>query len=577
MVNKYVLHLVALLLACTMACKKAPENKMEVETVCNPVDISYRFRPEEPSRREAADPSVILFKDKYYLFASKSGGYWYSDDLSGWEFIKTNGIPTEEYAPTAIALGDTVYFLASSKEKSTIYSSTNPLSGQWNVAAEELEIPVWDPAFFLDDDNHLFLYWGCSNKNPIYGVEVDYHDQFRFIGKPKELIHANPQDYGWEVPGDYNTLRDKRPWIEGAWITKHNGKYYLQYSGPGTQFKSYADGVYVSDNPLGPFQLQPHNPFSYKPEGYASGAGHGSSFTDKYGNHWHMGTITISQKHWFERRLALYPAFLDDDGTYYCITKYGDFPLIVPRKKTENFKDIFPGWMILSYNKKVEVTSFIDSLPPANMVDENIRTYWSAKSGNNDEYAILDLGDMYDVYAIQVNFADHDANLFGRMKGLSYKYIVESSKDKKNWQLLIDKSENGLDHSHDYTQLAQPVNCRYLKINNIEVPDGCFSLSGLRVFGKGSGKVPEAVTRLNVARDKKDRRSVILNWEKSGKATGYNISFGIDKNKLYHNYMVYSDTTLTINILNANHSYYFSVEAFNENGVATGDFIELIE
>ncbi len=73
------------------------------------MNLSYRFRPEENevSRREAADPSVIKFKGKYLLFASKSGGYWQSDDLIDWEFIENNMIPTEEYAPTAIVLRDT--------------------------------------------------------------------------------------------------------------------------------------------------------------------------------------------------------------------------------------------------------------------------------------------------------------------------------------------------------------------------------------------------------------------------------------------------------------------------------------
>jgi xylan 1,4-beta-xylosidase len=45
---------------------------------------------------------------------------------------------------------------------------------------EELEIPVWDPAFYLDDDNRLYLYWGCSDVDPIYGVEVDYDNGFAF-------------------------------------------------------------------------------------------------------------------------------------------------------------------------------------------------------------------------------------------------------------------------------------------------------------------------------------------------------------------------------------------------------------
>src|SRR5690606_23513448 len=124
---------------------------------------------------------------------------------------------------------------------------------------------------------------------------VDYKNNFAFMSEPKVLVHQNPTQYGWEVPGDYNTLY-RAPWVEGSWMNKYNGKYYLQYAAPGTEFKSYTDGVYVSDNPLGPFTLQAHNPFAYKPEGFAAGAGHGSTFTDNYGNYWHIGTVTISMK-----------------------------------------------------------------------------------------------------------------------------------------------------------------------------------------------------------------------------------------------------------------------------------------
>ena len=55
-------------------------------------------------------------------------------------------------------------------------------------------------------------------------------------------------------------------------MTKHNGKYYFQYGAPGTEFKVYADGVYVSDKPMGPFTYQKHNPMSYKPGGFVQGA-----------------------------------------------------------------------------------------------------------------------------------------------------------------------------------------------------------------------------------------------------------------------------------------------------------------
>ena len=154
-----VLTVLLLVTACTTKQASVP---VAVKTFCNPLDLDYRFQLEEPSRREAADPTVVYFRDRYYLFASKSGGYWHSKDMAEWTFVKTDEIPTEEYAPTAIEINDTLYFLASSQTKSTIYKSGDPLSGKWQIAKDSLDVAVWDPAFFLDDDQRLYLYWGCS-------------------------------------------------------------------------------------------------------------------------------------------------------------------------------------------------------------------------------------------------------------------------------------------------------------------------------------------------------------------------------------------------------------------------------
>lgn len=556
-----------MLLLSGSVAKSVSKDTSSLQTICNPIDISYRFCIDQPSRREAADPTIIWFRDRYFLFASKSGGYWHSFDLISWSFIPIGQqLPIEDYAPAAVVLNDTIYYLASSNEQSTIYKSGNPLAGEWSVAAR-LERPVWDPTFLLDDDKRLYLYWGCSNVNPLYGVELDYKKNFAFIGQPQEMLRAITAEHGWEVPGDYNTLIKQSPWIEGAWLNKVNGKYFLQYSGPGTEFKSYSDGVYVADKPLGPFTLQKHNPFAYKSEGFAAGAGHGSTFADKYGNYWHIGTMTISQKHMFERRLGLFPAFIDENGTFYCITKYGDYPFYLPQSKIKSFDDIFAGWMMLSYNKKVEVSSAIDTLPSVNMVDENIRTYWSAATGNANEFTIVDLENTCDVYALQINFAEHNTTILGRQDKLFHRYTIEYSNDKSHWQLLIDKSKSETDNSHAYFQLPNKVNCRYLKINNIQVPGGNFAISDFRVFGKGTGAAPEKVSSLKALRNKADKRSVTLTWEKSKGVNGYNISYGVDKDHLYQNYIVYGNNSVTINSLNVNCDYFFTIEAFNENGI----------
>ena len=199
------------------------------------------------------------------------------------------------------------------------------------------------------------------------------------------------------------------------------------------------------------------------------------------------------------------------------------------------------------------------------------------KTAETDIALTLDLDGTYDVYSVQINFAEHLTQIFGRQKGLCHQYTIEWSMDGKNWNLLIDKSNNQADRSHDYTQLPQKVACRFLKIKNIKVPGGHFAISGFRVFGKGYGKTPVKVEQLLTTRNQLDRRSVTLCWNRSQQATGYNISFGIDANKLYSSLMVYNDTTVTINSLNANLSYFFTIEAFNENGITPNDIISRIE
>ncbi len=117
--------------------------------------------------------------------------------------------------------------------------------------------------------------------------------------------------HGWERFGEYNDNNFLNPFIEGAWMNKHNGKYYLQYGGPGTEISGYGDGVYVSDHPLGPFTYQASNPFSYKPGGFARGAGHGSTYQDPFGNWWHISTMVVNVKNNFERRIGIWPAGFD--------------------------------------------------------------------------------------------------------------------------------------------------------------------------------------------------------------------------------------------------------------------------
>ena len=99
-----------LIFFCGLISVNAQNNRI----VANSLNLNYRFQYEKPSYREAADPVCEYFKGKYYLFASKSGGYWSSPDLAEWTYIPCKTIGTiENYAPTILALDDAMYYLAS--------------------------------------------------------------------------------------------------------------------------------------------------------------------------------------------------------------------------------------------------------------------------------------------------------------------------------------------------------------------------------------------------------------------------------------------------------------------------------
>jgi len=542
-------------------------------TICNPVNLSYRFCPDEPSRREAADPTMVTFKNEYYLFASKSGGYFHSKDLIHWDLINTNDLPLEDYAPTAVVMNDTLYFMASG-DAPVIYKTSNPKSGKWQIANSSFPIGMIDPDLFVDDDGRLYFYYGCSNVNPIYGVELDTKT-LNPIGEPVVLFNSNRNVNGWERSGDYNN-EPANPWIEGAWMTKHNGRYYLQYAIPGTQFKSYCDGVYISDKPLGPFTLADFNPVSAKPEGFIASAGHSSTFEDNYGNFWHISTMTISQKHMFERRLGLFPAFFDKDGEFTVYTGFGDFPYKVPTKKISGPEALLPQWMLLSYNKPVEVSSELPDHPKSYAADEEIRTFWSAQTGDKGEWIIMDLEKECTINALQINYAENETKLFGRVPDIFYQYLLEYSSDNTTWKILADKTQNTSDVPHDYIELQTPVKARYVRLSNYKVPSGTFALAGLRVFGNAGGKAPSAVGNFTMQRNSTDRCVVDLKWNKTPGAIGYNIRYGTQKDKLYSTYQVLGVEALTIRSLSSLQKYYFTIDSFNENGITkSGKITEL--
>ncbi len=233
-------------------------------------------------------------------------------------------------------------------------------------------------------------------------------------------------------------------------------------------------------------------------------------------------------------------------------------------------ESLFRGWMLLSYKKKAEASSAMEKYPIINAFDEDIRTWWSASSGDAGEWLSVELDDNSTVNAIQVNFADNGSNLKPDSKDIFYSYRILGSADNKNWDVIVDKSNNTTDACHDYIELEKPVKTKYIRIENVKVPDGKFSIYDLRVFGTRKGKVPAEVTGFTLQRNESDTRKAEIKWPEDPQSTGYIVNYGTEPDKLYTSVIVYGSNSLMLTGLNKDVTYYFSVDSFNESGITRG-------
>ncbi len=576
----------------------------EQRTYANPIDIDYRYNWEQTnegvSYRTGADPAVVRHKGAFYLFQTLADGYWRSTNLVDWTFItpsrwRVRGV----VAPAVWSDGERLYMLPATTEPTAIFVSDAPETGKLEFLTRRMpdlpgavqpgqeenlkpgQVPPgpWDPALFKDDDGRWYLYWNSSNVFPLYGIELDPAKRLSYVGKPQTLLSLHPEEHGWERFGlDHNGLlangQPTKPYLEGAWMTKIGGRYYLQYAAPGTEFNVYANGTYVSEKPLGPFTYAPWNPIAYKPGGFVQGAGHGSTFEDNYGNWWNTGTPWIGYNWTFERRIDMLPGRVFPDGQMSFSSRFADFPHWVPDRKITDPEELFTGWMLLSYKKPATASSTLGDFPASRITDENPRTFWVAAANRPGETVTVDLGRSDEVRAIQVNFADYKSARFEDAPDIYTEFALQASVDGKNWTEIARTEPPRRDRPNAYFQLPQPVRARFIRYVHEHVGAANLAISDIRVFGHADGNAPSTSSRLLASRHQ-DQRDATIRWARVPGAIGYNIRFGIRPDRLTQTYQLWADdlgsATLLqkdLRSLNVGVPYWVAIEAFNESGVS---------
>jgi hypothetical protein len=592
------------MLAVAIAIAAASPAAAQKRTYINPIDVDYRYNFEQiyndASYRTGADPAIVNHKGTYYLFMTLADGYWRSDNLIDWQFVTPSRWPFDSIvAPAAWSDGTRIILQPSMMKPESILSTTDPDSGRldfWvrrmppmpgsvdkppeEMKPGEVGPGPWDPALFKDDDGRWYMYWGSSNVFPMYGSWVSYGDgKMKYETHPAPMLKLHPDEHGWERFGQdhcacWQPGKPSPSYMEGAWMTKHNGKYYLQYGAPGTEFNVYANGTYVSDSPLGPFTYAPYNPVAYRPGGFAEGAGHGSTFQDRYGNYWNSGTSWIGYNWGMERRIVIHPAKFYEDGQFAASTRFGDFPHYVPTRKISDPDSLFTGWMLLSYRKPASASATARGWSPAQVTDEDPRTFWLAESTAPGQTLTVDLLAPKTVRAVQVNYADYKSGRFAEAPDIYTEFELQHSLDGRSWAPLARTELPRRDRPNAYFELPKPVRTRFIRYVHGHVGAANLAISEIRVFGNADGRSP-ATPALIAASRHQDQRDATIRWTRVPGAVGYNIRFGIRPDRLTLTHQLWADELgnsaaleKELRSINKGVPYWVAVEAFNETGVS---------
>lgn len=438
-------------------------------TYCNPLPIP-EFSASQSGcvgPQALADPAVIQHDGRWYLYVSAAQA-WESDDLLHWTYRQVD-LPREVIGP-AIESHEGWYYLAGNGAKA-LYRSRDPL-GPWEdlgpMHDHRGERVHWaDLYFFRDDDGTFYCYHHSGTGVGSDGVFVTVLDPVanftRALGPSVHCFAYDPA-HVWERWGDANEFHDVA-WIEAACVIKHRGRYYLTYSGCGSEWRRYAVGCYTADSPTGPWTYDPRSPLLCERGGLLNGTGHHAMTIGLDGNWWMIYHVLFAQNHKFDRRLAMDPVGFDEQGRM-IVRGPTETPQFAPAATGDPTHDD-PGLLPLTINKPATASSHAPGRTPDYAVDNYVRTWWEAADDSLPQWLVVDLLGPFTIEACRLIFSLAGAPR--QSEPAPYRYRVEVSDDGTEWRLASDKTAHGVPRNVEYDTFP-PIRGRYVRLTVTDAP-----------------------------------------------------------------------------------------------------------
>ncbi len=299
---------------------------------------------------------------------------------------------------------------------------------------------------FADDDGRLYAYWGLGGPG-IFGAEMDPDRPDRLLTVPKRLFGYDPS-HEWEHFGPSNEDPSKS-YVEGSWMVKVGSRYYLTYAAPGTEWRTYGMGAYVSDAPLGEFRYQSRNPILRQTAGLVRGPGHGCLVRGPRGTLWAFYTCNVCYEHVFERRIGMDPAGVDENGELFVLPAT-DTPQLAPGVLDHPENGNSAGLANVALNRRCIASSRAPGREPIYAADDSMLTWWQPADGDAAPSMEAEFIGVFRVSAMRIVWKDvgldYDA---GALPG-PFRYRVLTSEDGSRWDVAVDASANNADMLIDY-------------------------------------------------------------------------------------------------------------------------------
>jgi len=356
------------------------------------------------------------------------------------------------------------------------------LSQSKSYLRKAVEIPltvvaetVWPKSRMLE------IYLNIAEWGPgIFGAEVDRESCTQLVTAPQILFSYDPA-VPWERYGEYNEDRT-RSYVEGPWMVKAGGGYYLTYAAPGTEWRTYGMGALRGTSPLGPFTRQRRTPFCSRTEGLIQGPGHGCVVRGPGDSLWAFYTLRVCYEHNFERRIGFDPCGIDAQGELYVnVSEFPQWaPGVLPRPEQGNATGLLP----MNHRRFAGVSSNAPGRPGLYAVDNCMHTWWEPAAGDATPTVEQDLGITVAISALRLVWRDVGLDYAaGRLPG-PFRWRFETMAADGTWSTAVDATSNPTDLLIDYRTFAERL-VRRVRLTITGWPAGLTpGLTDMAVFGR---------------------------------------------------------------------------------------------